>query len=121
MGLRIDERRRRARGGCVLATVLLAVVGPGSASSELTNNLCEAQVREIVAKRFGQQVARVEFRFRPYTSRGGYFRTSDALAYPEECPGYHYFEVHGDRYLCDGDVNQVSRAMVFYRSSGDGC
>lgn len=94
---------------------------PLAIGDELTRNLCEQQIREIVAKRFGQTVESVEFRFRPYTSRGGYFRISEALAYPVECPGWHYFEVHGDAYLCDGDVNRRSRAPVLYRSSGDGC
>ena len=121
------DRRIRARIGAPSGALLWALAVGLSASEqvgaggELPNNLCEGQVREIVRKRFAQEVQRVEFRFRPYTSRGGYFRISEAHAYPVECPGFHYFEVHGDTYLCDGDVNDTSRAMVFYRSSGEGC
>ena len=110
------------RVALLLAMMVLALPVLGTGSDGIKNNLCSAQIEEIVAKRFGQQVERIEYRFKPYQSRrGGFFEHSEALAYVQECGGYHFFNIYGDEYFCDGDVNRFPRAAVIYRSSGDGC
>ena len=106
-----------------LAVLLGAAVTVAAGAQESAGNVCEDQIREVLADRFGQTVGRIEFRYRGMSpSDGGFFAFSQAIVYPNECPGYHFFELNADDYACERQTytGKVPR-FAMYRSSGDGC
>ena len=85
--------------------------------------VCEAQIRAIVDGRFGQTVESIEFRYRGISpADGGFFAFSQAIVHPNECPGYHFFELNADQYACEQQAHLGTVPnYAMYRSSGDGC
>ena len=104
--------------------MLLGAAAALSASAqESSGNVCEDQIRQALAERFGQTVNRIEFRYRGTgPADGGFFNFSQAVVFPNECPGYHFFELNADDYACERQTytGKVPR-LAMYRSSGDGC
>ena len=125
----IDERDHGPSRGCRApwaaraVAVLAAAALPTLAAAQGSGNVCEDQIRKIVASKFGQTVSRVEFRYQTNLQTGsGQMMLSQALAYPAECPGWHFFDVLGDDFTCERQAGAGQAAtLVNYRSSGDGC
>ena len=109
----------RKAGAALLGLCLAHAAGAQDGSG----NVCEDQIRKVLADRFGQSVGRIEFRYRSSApADGGFFNFSQAIVYPNECPGYHFFELNADDYACERQtyLGEVPR-FAMYRSSGDGC
>ena len=117
----MSARRRRWLPG-VLAALLAA---PAAAQDVTSGNICARQIGDYLARNHGQTVTAIEFR---YVDRLGGSRReprtlTQAVAQVAECPGYHFFEVLGNEYVCERQSRQLGmeRNLVLYRSSGDGC
>jgi hypothetical protein len=111
-------REPRARLWAALGLAL-----PLAATAQQSDNVCEDQIRNFVARNFAQTVTRVDFRYEELNPSPREARIlTQALAYVEECPGYHFFEVIGDDYTCERQA-RIGRIpnLIIYRSSGDGC
>lgn len=95
-----------------------------SSASGRQYDICRAQIEEYLEKRFDQTVSRIDFDFVfDHKSVGsGDGPKSTALAYTEECPGYHVFEVFATDFDCDARayIGTVPN-YVIYRTSEDGC
>ena len=106
-----------------LAVLLGAGVALAASAQEGGGNVCADQIRKVLADRFGQTVARIEFRYRGMApADGGFFNFSQAIVYPNECPGYHFFGLNADDYACERQTYTGKEPrFAMYRSSGDGC
>ncbi len=105
----------------ILAALLAA---PAGAADVTSGNVCAKQIGDFLSSNRGQTLTAVEFR---YVDRLGGSRReprtlTQAVAQVAECPGYHFFEVLGNEYVCERQSQVGSeRNLVLYRSSGDGC
>ena len=95
---------------------------PATAVGQSTGNVCEDAIRSYIERNYGQTVARVEFRYQTnLQTGGGQMMLSQAVAFPNECPGYHFFDVVGDDFRCERQSGRDGSSLIIYRSSGDGC
>lgn len=95
-----------------------------ASSDKRKYDVCRTQIEEYVDDRFHQTVSRIVFDFVfDYRSAGGGDGTkSTALAYTEDCPGYHVFELFATDFDCDARAHAGAVPnYVFYRTSEDGC
>ena len=107
------------------ALAALAALPPFTAADDATSgNVCAQQIGDYLARNNGQTVTAIEFR---YVERRGGSRSeprtlTQAVVQVAECPGYHFFEVTGNQYVCElqAHIGSVPN-YVIYRSSGDGC
>lgn len=104
-----------------VSVALLLIASSAVVGQEAQYGVCEQQLIEDVASRFGQNITEIDWSLQTSRdSRAGY--TSQALVYTDGCPGYHVYEIFGKEYDCfhRAHIGKV-RNYIRYRSSGGGC
>ncbi len=102
----------------------IVAAGEQAATIDREVETCRVQLEEYVQTRFHQTVSRItfDFVFDYRSAGGGDGTTSTALVYPEECPGYHVFDLFATDFDCDARAHVLAAPnYVFYRTSELGC
>ena len=107
-----------SRGLHLVAGLVLA---GAAAASEPTYGICRQQIADHVRQQLGQTVKRIDIR--NYSERNRIVDHGDALAYVEECGGFHAFEVYGTWSTCEHIPHYGERKgrYVRYQGSYAGC
>jgi len=106
----------------LLATLLLPACA--TTDAEPRYGVCRQQIQDYVQQRLGQTVTRIDMRsYSERTPPLNLLDAGDALAYVEECDGFHSFEVRGTWDLCENipHYGTSSGSYIRYEGAFEGC
>lgn len=108
----------------VLAASLCAASVVVTAQSEPRYGVCRQEIADYVEQQLGQTVKRIEVQ--SYAERmppKSLFDLGSALAYVQECSGFHGFEIRGTQSDCEhiAHYGTSSGSYIRYEGGFDGC
>ena len=106
----------------LLAPVLLSACA--ATHAEPRYGVCRQQIADYVTQRLGQTVTRIQVQsYAERTPPVSMFDAGNALAFVEECDGFHSFEVRGTWDLCENipHYGRSSGSYIRYEGPFEGC
>lgn len=85
--------------------------------------VCRAEIVEFVQQRLGQTVTRIDMQaYAEHSPPGGALDVGNALAFVEECNGFHSFEIRGTWSLCEHVPHYgFTGSYIRYEGGYEGC
>ena len=105
------------------AILLCAGCVTTSVAGEPRYGVCRAEIARFVEQQLGQTVTRIDMQaYAEQTPPGGLLDVGNALAFVEECNGFHSFEVRGTWSLCEHVPHYgFTGSYIRYEGGYEGC
>ena len=106
------------------ATVVVVACAGTPVGGEPRYGVCRADINDFVTSTLRQTVTRIEIRsYAEHSPPLGLLDSGSALAFVEECPGFHAFEIRGTWSLCEHipHYGKGRASYVRYEGAYDGC